>query len=278
MSPHALAILTGLSLALAAIMSVLAWRMSRAERRRAEARIVALSAEIHDEAPMASVAGSGSSRVEIGIRGEPPRRFPSPAAIGPRSFMDDLPLRDTARPVRDVTLASELFAEAAQRETSATRIVAVVALGVFVIAAVAALAIVFGSAWPTLPAAAARSRTAAAAAARPTAAPLELVGLSHESDGDQLTIRGMVHNPDSGKAVIALDAVVAVYDRDGSPMTSARAPVAQTPLEPGAQSRFVVTVQDAADVGRYRVSFRVGDRVIAHVDRRSRTEDASQVK
>jgi len=277
MSPHFLAILTGLSLALAAIMSVLAWRMSRAERRRAEARIVALSAEIHDEAPMASVAGSGSSRVEIGIRGEPPRRFPSPAAIGPRSFINDLPLRDAARPVRDVTLGSELFAEAAQRETSATRIVAVVALGVFVIAAVAALAIVFGSAWPALPAGA-RSRTTAAAAARPTAAPLELVGLSHERDGDQLTIRGMVHNPDSGKAVIALDAVVAVYDRDGSLMTSARAPVAQTPLDPGAESPFVVTVQDAADVGRYRVSFRVGDRVIAHVDRRSRTEGASQVK
>jgi hypothetical protein len=277
MSPHVLAILTGLSLAVAAIMSVVAWRISRAERRRAEARIVALSAEIHDEAPVASVAGSGSSRVEIGIRGEPPRRFPSPAAIGPRSFIHDLPLRDTATPVRNVTLGSELFAEAAQRETPATRIVAVVALGVFVVAAVAALAVVYGSAWPT--SAVARSRTTAAAAARPsTAAPLELVGLSHERDGDQLTIRGLVHNPDSGTAVSALDAVVAVYDRDGSVMTSARAPVAHTPLDPGAESPFVVTVQNAADVGRYRVSFRVGERVIAHIDRRNRTEDASQVK
>jgi hypothetical protein len=284
MSPHALVIVTSLSLALAAIMSVVAWRVSRAERRRAEARIVALSAEIHDEAPVASVAASGSNRVEIGIRGEPPRRFPAPAAVGPRSFMHDLPLRDTAMPVRDAGLGSELFAGAAQPEASATRIVAVVALGVFVIAAVAALAIVLGGAWPTLPAIA-HSRTTTpgitgtTGTARPAAtAPLELVGLSHERDGDRLTIRGVVHNPDSATAIDDVDAVVAVYDRDGAVMTSARAPLARTPLDPGGESPFVVTVENAADVGRYRVSFRAGDRVIAHVDRRSRTELAGQVK
>lgn len=278
MSPNALAIITGLSLALATIMSIVAWRASRAERRRAEARIVALSAEIHDEAPVASVAGAGSNRAEIGVRGEPPRRFPAPAGIGPRAFIHDLPLRDGAMPVRDLALGSELFAGSAQPESSATRIVAVVALGVFVIGAVAALAIVFGSAWPTLPAMA-RSRTTSAGAVRPTTtAPLELIGLSHERDGDRLTIRGVVHNPDSAGAVDGVDAVVAVYDRDGAVMTDARAPLAHTPLDPGAESPFVVTVQNAADVGRYRVSFRVGDRVIAHVDRRSRTEDAGQVK
>jgi len=39
-------------------------------------------------------------------------------------------------------------------------------------------------------------------------------------------------------------------------------------LVPGGESRFIVSVPSAADVGRYRVSFRTDDRVVAHVDRR----------
>lgn len=277
MSPHLLVFLTGMSLAVAAIMSVVAWRVSRAERRRSEARIVALSAEIHDVAPMASVAGSTGSRVEIGIRAEPPRRFPVPAALPPRSFVQDLPLRDTAMPTRNVALGPGLFASP-QLETpsSATRFVAVIALGVFVIAAVAALAVVFGSTWPALPAFARARMTSTAAPHLAGATPLELVGLSHERESDRLTIKGVVHNPDSGAAIEGLEAVVAVYDREGTVLTSARAPLAETSLAPGSDSPFLVTVQDAADVGRYRVSFRVGDRVIAHVDRRSRTDDAGR--
>ena len=40
------------------------------------------------------------------------------------------------------------------------------------------------------------------------------------------------------------------------------------PRGPGGESRFVVSVPSAADVGRYRVSFRTDDRVVPHVDRR----------
>ena len=41
------------------------------------------------------------------------------------------------------------------------------------------------------------------------------------------------------------------------------------PEEYGGESPFVVTVPGAADVGRYRVSFRTDDRVVPHIDRRS---------
>ena len=51
-----LPIVTALSLLLAAIMSVIAWRMAGHERRRSNARIVALAAEIHDDGYAAPVA------------------------------------------------------------------------------------------------------------------------------------------------------------------------------------------------------------------------------
>jgi hypothetical protein len=40
-------------------------------------------------------------------------------------------------------------------------------------------------------------------------------------------------------------------------------------MRPGTESVFVVTVPGAADVGRYRVSFRSDDRIVPHVDRRA---------
>ncbi len=234
MSPHALAILTGLSLALAAIMSVVAWRASRAERRRSEARIVALSAEIHEAAPMASVAGSAGRRVEIGIRGEPPRRFPASTASGPRTFMEDLPLRDALTSTKNPALGQELFARAqSDRTSSGVRLVAVIALGLFVVAAVAALVFVSGGALPSLPTAGHARRASAATARPPSGAPIELVGLSHERDGDRLTIKGVVHNPDAGVAIDGLEAIVSIYDRDGAVMTSAHAPLAQPVLGAG---------------------------------------------
>jgi hypothetical protein len=271
MSAAVLALVTGLSVVLAVIMCAVAWRISRAERRRAEARIAALAAEIHDERSLASVAASGGKRVEIGIRGEPPRRFPAPASTGPRSFLQDLPLREATSPTSPQP-GGELFV-GARPDPQGTRIVTAAALGVFVIGAVAALAIVLGGARPTAPASTS-SRGADPSAASAVAAPLELVGLAHERDGNRLTVSGVVHNPDSGAAIEGLEAVVVVFDREGGLMTTVRAPLARLPLAPGGESPFFVAVPNAADVGRYRVSFRVGDRVMAHVDRRSRADVA----
>src|SRR5213076_979993 len=47
-----LILVTLLSLALAAVMTVLAWRLAREERRRSDARVAALAAEIHPPLPL----------------------------------------------------------------------------------------------------------------------------------------------------------------------------------------------------------------------------------
>jgi hypothetical protein len=66
---------------------------------------------------------------------------------------------------------------------------------------------------------------------------------------------------------------VMLYNTEGSYVATGRAPVAQAALAPGAESTFSITVPDQAALGRYRVSFRSGDQVIAHVDGRTSRQD-----
>ena len=106
------------------------------------------------------------------------------------------------------------------------------------------------------------------AASAPAARELELVALGHERLGDQLTVRGVVRNPPSGAGMPQLTAVVLLFTPDGGFLESGRAPVEAPALRPGGESSFAVTVPRAADVGRYRVSFRTEDHVIPHLDRR----------
>ena len=68
------------SMLLAAIMSVVAWRISGEERRRSEARVAALAAEIHDGVAEQSVVGR---RAEMVMRNEPMRLKSVPATQGP---------------------------------------------------------------------------------------------------------------------------------------------------------------------------------------------------
>lgn len=250
MSPVIWLAVTASALLVAVIMSAIAWRVSREERRRSNARIAALADSIRAEPAATSVRAVASAH-----------------RAGPRSFMNDLPLRDGPSPA-----SSPLFAQA-HAEPAGTRLVAIVALGVFVVGVVAALAIVFSGGSQVAPQTdGARSTITGSAVESRGLPPVELLSLDHERDGDRLTVRGTVQNPASGKPIAHLAAVVAVFDRDGTFMATARAPVERAILAPGAESAFVVAVPAAGDVGRYRVSFRTDDRVIAHVDRRNRTD------
>jgi len=100
-------------------------------------------------------------------------------------------------------------------------------------------------------------------------APLELLSMRHTRNGGSLTITGLVRNPADGSEARRVAAVVFVFDRAGSFVTSGRAPLDFAVLEPGGESPFVVTVPDAGDVARYRVSFRTDEGVVRHVDRRA---------
>jgi hypothetical protein len=139
------------------------------------------------------------------------------------------------------------------------------AIGGFVVATGAAAAIVFSNDGP-----AASARVAPGGAAANASLPLELVALGHERDGDTLTVRGVVRNPQGGAEMDRLMAVVSTFSREGGLLQSARAPVDSPALIPGGESTFVVAVAGAEDVGRYRVSFRSDDRVVSHVDKRGR--------
>ncbi len=227
-----LIVITLLSLAVAGTMGVIAWRVARDERRRSEARVAALAADIR------------SSDVDV-----------------------DLPL-GTA--VADATTSGSMFTYI-QPATALPRLATVVLAGVLVVGAGAALLVALGRSGDVT----AESKPVAGAAAEshsttpPPTATLELVALGHERDRDQLTVRGIVRNPVNGSPVNQLTAVVLVYNRNGGFLTTGRALVQAPNLGPGGESTFLMTIPGAADVGRYRVSFRSEDRVIPHVDIRN---------
>jgi hypothetical protein len=154
-----------------------------------------------------------------------------------------------------------------------SRFAAVLAVGVFAVATALALIVVTGR--NGQPGAEPRAAvTARPGATGPTprttaeSAPLELVALGHEREGDGIIVRGVVRNPMAGVERDRVAVVVFLFNRDGGFLTSGLAAVDIPALAPGAQSGFIVTVPHVSEVGRYRVSFRSDDRIVPHVDRR----------
>jgi hypothetical protein len=229
-----LLIVTLVSMLLAAIMSAVAWRLAGEERRRSDARVEALAREIHGEDAFDE----------------------SPSGFGVTS-----PQIRPAEP----ELRVDLFSSAAASSPAPSRSRAAVAAGLTILVVGAAAA--FAIRHPAIlnPSAVRNPQSATTAGA---AAPLELVELGNERDGETLTVRGVVRNPASGARVDGLTAVVFLFARDGGFVASGRATVDAAPLAPGRESTFVVTVPGAADVSRFRVSFRTDERVIPHVDKR----------
>lgn len=272
---------TGISLALAAIMGVLFARMLREERRRSDARVALLS-------EMAAEPGQVPSYAEIEVEparsqrvSSPPRREPQAITIqAPREpqriifqperevatrpsrtlGFDDFELRPSADEVPGV---HDLFHEQEEPSPWPRRFAVVGGL-----AAVIAL-VVFG--WSNLP----LGRVDAPAASGQIAevavdAPLELLSLRHAQEEGALTITGLVQNPRAGRELSGVKATVFLFGPNGSFITSGRAPIDFTALGPGDESPFLIRVPFTGSVTRYRVGFRGDDdRVLAHVDRRT---------
>ena len=230
-----LIVVTALSLAIAGAMSILAWYVAGEERRRSEARVAALAADIR------------LSDVD-----------PPPATAVPD--------------VADAPSSGNMFTYI-QPVTALPRLATVILAGVLVVGAGAALLVALGRSGDVAANSVAKPAAGApesqAAVPPTTARALELVALGHERDRDRLTVRGIVRIPASGSPLNQLTVVVLVYDRAGGFLTTGRALVQAPSLGPGGESTFLVTIPGAANVGRYRVSFRSEDRVIPHVDTRS---------
>jgi hypothetical protein len=118
-----------------------------------------------------------------------------------------------------------------------------------------------------------------AASVQKAPAPLELMSMRYQRQGTTLTVSGLVRNPAAGAPVNGIAAIVFAFDRTGAFVASGRAPLDYGSLAPGDESPFVVNVPNVSEVARYRVTFRSGDSVVRHVDRRSdRVELAQAVR
>jgi hypothetical protein len=222
--------LTLVSVAVAIVTSVIAWRLSREAARRSEARVALLASDIEAE-------------------------------VGPSEW--SLP---------DAEGRAPLFSESEEK----SRAPLAMATGVVVVGTAIALIVVLSSGrHPSASAAPVTSDANDATFAnlannvRPAAAaPLELVALTHERMGKGLKVRGVVRNPTKGQAASDLAAVVSVLDAAGTVVGIGRATVLNPVLQPDDQTSFIVSIPEAASGGRYRVSFRAGDRMVPHVDGR----------
>jgi hypothetical protein len=236
-----LIIITLLSLTVAAATSIVAWRAVRDERRRSEARVTLLAADIHGQDT-------------------------EPGGAATRAREADLPLREGP-----TTLSTHSLFEGADLTHTRSRLAVALGLGVLVVGASAALVIALGGAGRSnvvKPRSNTAQRPGTARSGPATPAPLELVALSHERDASSLTVRGVLRNPAGGEELGQLTAVVLLFNQDGGFVASGRAAVQAPRLGPGGETTFVITVPDVADVERYRVSFRTEDRMVPHVDLR----------
>lgn len=120
------------------------------------------------------------------------------------------------------------------------------------------------------------SWTSGSAATAKSAAPLELMSMQYSRQGTTLTVSGLVKNPPAGVAVNDVIAVVFAFNRNGAFVSSGRAPLDFRALAPGDESPFIVSVPNVSDVARYRVTFRSGDGVVRHIDRRSNRVQLAQ--
>lgn len=273
--------ITVVSLIVTLVMSLAAWRLARDEKKRSAARVAALSL----------AAGAEDTRASgnpIGFEARPERVIakapwaPAPVAhettarsiatpIVPTLPAAELPLNQPARfePVRTtepgITHASGfLGASDVQREDGSRQ--KSLALAAVVLFAVLSGGLLYMMSGP---------RGTSAAAMGPNS-PLELVSLTHERHNDKLAVSGLVRNPSSGKPIDHLSAVVFLFDKTGTFVTSARANVDFLKLGAGDESPFVVSLNAPATVARYRVSFRTDEGIMPHIDRRGASPAPSE--
>lgn len=240
---------TLLSMAMAAALSVIVWRMLRDERRRSEARVLALTAM--------------ASRPSGAAPGAPPNAATRPTRVEPRPAALDLAIRDVPAP------AAAMFVERDVASPWGRRFAVMGGLGL-----VGASVLLFSLMANDRNAARRGPAGSPAAAAQPVssaaaAAGLELMSLRDGRQPGSLTITGLVQNPRGGATLSRVTVTAYAFDDKGAFLASGRALIDVTTLAPGDESPFVVSVPVTETVARYRIGFRGEDgRVIAHIDKR----------
>lgn len=252
---------TLLSMTMAAGLSVIVWRMLRVERRRSDARVMAL-AELAANEPAAHVVH------------QPRVSYPEPQPA--RERVAPTPAR-AATPEHDHTpvAGAALFAEPeAASSPWGTRIAVMSGLAL----AIAAIVLFALAARERATQYAAEPSTRSVATTMSATPGLELLSLHDTRQPGTLTITGLVQNPPNGAMLTRVSVTAFAFDESGGFLASGRALLDITALAPGDESPFVVTVPVADNVARYRIGFRGDDgRVISHIDRRQQGAVADAV-
>lgn len=225
----ALVITTVISLIVAVVMSVVAWRLARDERRRSEARVATLAADIYGEGP-------------------------SPVHVSER-FLTEGQSRAPGNPLRALA-------------TGVLVVGSVIALVVFAsgsrASSVAGPAVPGGSGVNVAPAATNATVPApldlVALGHKRDGEGLIVRGVVRYS------ARAEAANLVAVVSVFNHQGEVAAR---GQALVTGATPTTFIPGAAGVESTFVVTVPGVHDVSRYRVGFRSNDRIIAHLDRRN---------
>jgi hypothetical protein len=254
-----LMIVTVIALALAIGMSVLAWRLLREHRLRADARtemLQELAAHDAGDGRFAELEADTAEPWDLSLeRDEPPVIAAAKPPRHPRA----------AVPVSDAMFAATV--PNAPRPAS-RRWLAFAVAGIAIAAVVAAL---YTSSRPSFAAESAISQWMPELHAS-TPRPLELLSLRHASEAGTFVVTGLVQNPPGGSAVRKAIAVVYLFDGDGNYFAAGKGSLDFDVLGPGDESPFVVRVPTGTRVSRYRVGFRSEEGgVIAHVDRRGQS-------
>ena len=273
--------ITVLSMGMAAALSVIVWRLLRDERRRSEARVMALASAASVDVAPASIPPEGRGHGAIGIPPEGGNYRSAPAArpdvpvvsafrrnpdppIARETPAADLPLHVGSEPILEPVMTSALFVEPERASPWGNRLAVMVGI------------VLLGASVSLFAMAAARSRATSSSAGPsvatlpPDAGPgLELLSLRDARQPGTLTITGLVQNARAGSLLSNVAVTAYAFDEKGAFLASGRALLDVTSLAPGDESPFVVSVPVTETVARYRIGFRGDDgRVIAHVDKR----------
>ena len=233
----ALVSVTAISLTMAFVMGIVAWRVIREERRRSDARVAALIAELERTR---GTTGDEPSRLRspAPARLDPPPVAPPPGGAGPSGV-----------PLGGVPNSS----------TSGWRrpLLAAVAAG-FVVLAVVTIAMRPGGAAPPV--------------GIEQTTPVELLSLAHARQGEYLAISGAVRNPADGVDSGRLSVMATVFDEAGTQIGTGQTPLPVRALAPGTETPFTISMPDGDRINRYRISFAQDQTRVPHIDRRQLTD------
>jgi hypothetical protein len=267
---------TGVALALAVGMSIVAVRLLRGERNRSAARVSALeSAALHgiDEIDEFD---------EIEYREPAPRDRDRDEPL--MRLRDDRDDEDDEREMQIDLATGPMFTATDEPKAPGRRWLALAGVAVVMACLVGTMYMVFkpeavGAAATSSPSAAPAAGSGAAGSSLPPSTgtvsqanqlrPIELLSLKHTIDGTTFSLAGLVVNPIDATPLTHVVAVVYLFDKDGAYFASGKSELEFSGLRPGEESPFTIKIPNVSRIGKYRVGFRREDgSVIAHVDKR----------